>query len=140
MRKTLVVLTALVLALTAITGPASAAKKKRGSFAAEAVVYPGPDGCNDGVEGVNKVSEPLKAPFDGVLTVTMVDFQGDWDLFLNDPDGNMLMSATTSQLTGDPATEEITMALRKNTEVLMAPCNWIGGPVATVNWEFVATK
>ena len=141
MRKSLVLLTVLVLALTAIAAPALAGKKKKGSFSAQGIPYPeATEGCNGSMEGVNKVSEPLKAPFNGVLTVTMVDFVGDWDLFVNTADGNELGSATASQLTGDPPTEEVVLALRKGTQVLMAPCNWAGGPSATVNWEFVATK
>lgn len=121
-----------------------AGKSKKGTFTADNLIpYPGPNGCNGadgGTEDVNYVAEPFKASSNGLLTVTMVDFQGDWDLFLNDSDGGMLVSSTESQLTGTPAQEEVSFALSKGTEVLMTPCNWVGGPSATVNWVFTASK
>lgn len=144
LRKALPVLTALALVCGSIAAPAFAGKSKKGSFTADNLIpFPGPDGCNGadgGMEGMNLVNEPFKAPSNGLLTVTMVDFEGDWDLFLNDADGNMIMSATESQLQGAPAEEEISYALRKGSNVLMTPCNWVGGPSATVNWEFTPTK
>lgn len=140
MRKPVVILTVLALVMASLMGPAAAAKKKSGSFSAQALPFPGPDGCNTGVEGVHLVNEPFTAPFNGILTVTMVEFDGDWDLFLNDADGNMIMSATESQLEGAPPTEEIVYPLKKRTEVVMMPCNWVGGPSATVDWEFVSLK
>ena len=144
MRKTLVFVTALALVAASLAAPAFAGKSKKGSFAASNLIpFPGPDGCNGadgGTEGVNLLNEPFKAPFNGVLTVTMVDFQGDWDLFLNDADGNMIVSSVESQLTGSAAEEEGSMPLRKGMQVLMTPCNWAGGPSATVNWVFTAAK
>jgi hypothetical protein len=141
-RKTLIVLMAIVLAAAAITSPALAAKKKKkkGSFAAEGVPFPGPTaGCN-GAPDFSQTLEPFKAPSNGILVVTMVEFDGDWDLFVNYDDGSMIGSATESQLQGAPAQEEVVVGLRKGQEVLMGPCNWIGGPSATVNWEFTYTK
>ncbi len=141
MHKTMAFLAALTLVLAVIAGPALAAKKREGSFTATAIPYPLlPDGCRESAEGVNKVSEPFKAPFDGFLTVTMVDFQGDWDLFLNDPEGNFLEASDDAQLEGAPPTEELVYGLHKSEEVLMVPCNWGGTPTATVNWQFVARK
>lgn len=135
-RKSLVLLLALGVLFGAMT-PATAGKKKSGSFSAEALPFPGADGCLGGVEGVHKHSEPLKAPLTGVLTVTMENFQGDWDLFLTDAEGSELMSSTTSQLTGDPAVEEIVLSVKKGMSLLMVPCNWAGGPSADVKWELV---
>lgn len=142
MRKSVTVL--LVLALLAALGAAPAtagkAKKKKGSFTVEALPYPGPSGCLESQEGVNKHSEPFKTPWNGVMTLSIANFQGDWDLFLTDSSGTELMSDTSSQLTGDPPTEEITIALPKGMEVLMVPCNWAGDLSADASWEFVATK
>jgi hypothetical protein len=134
----------LGLVVASVASPALAGKSKKGSFSATNMIpFPGPNGCNgaDGaMEGVNYVAEPFKAPSNGLLTVTMIDFQGDWDLFVNDADGAMMLSSTESQLTGSPATEEIAIALAKGAQVLMTPCNWVGGPSATVNWVFTASK
>lgn len=137
MRKSIILLTALVLAATSLAAPAMAGKSKKGSFSAQALPYPSPDGCNNSAA---QVVEEFKAPFTGLLTVTMVDFDGDWDLFVNDASGTELGSATASQLTGDAPEEEVLVALRKGTTILMGPCNWLGGPGATVNWVFKATK
>lgn len=143
MRKTVLILAVLAFALVSVAAPALAAKKRSGSFSASGVPFPGPDGCNGAhgaVEGVHVTSETFKAPFNGFLTVTMSGFEGDWDLFLNDSDGNELMASTESQLTGSAPTEEVLYPLTKKTEVMMSACNWIGGPSATVDWEFVGTK
>jgi len=142
-RKTFLLLSALAFAIGSVAAPALAAKKKSGSFSASGVPFPGPDGCNGShgaVEGVSVTSETFKAPFNGFLTVTMSGFEGDWDLFLNDADGNEMMSSTESQLQGAPPTEEVLFPLKKKTEVMMSACNWVGGPSATVDWEFVGTK
>lgn len=138
MRKSIILLTALMLAATSLAAPALAGKSKKGSFTAEAFPYPHPgDGCNN---SPGQVTEAFKAPSNGILTVTMVEFDGDWDLFVNDSSGSELGSATASQLTGDAPEEEVLLPLRKGSEVLMGPCNWVGGASATVNWVFKATK
>jgi hypothetical protein len=130
----------LAVAADAAAAPASAGKSKKGSFTADNMVpFPHPDGCNIGsgsMEGVNYVAEPFKAPSDGVLTVTMSGFDGDWDLFVNDSSGSLILASSESQLQGAPATEEVAFALTKGSKVLMTPCNWVGGPSATVDWKF----
>lgn len=142
--RKLIVLVCIVGLTGALTGaPALAGKKKKkkGSFSAEnPVPWPGPDGCLESSEGVNKTTETMKAPFTGVLTVTMTDFDGDWDLFVTDSEGTDLGSATASQLTGDPPEEEVVLALKKGFEFSMVACNWLGGPTAEVGWTFVALK
>jgi hypothetical protein len=121
--------------------PALAGKKKKGSFTAEnPVPHPAGDGCNEGTEGVSKTSEAIKAPFNGLLTATMENFQGDWDLFVTDADGGALVSSVESQLTGAAATEEVSILLKKGYEFAIVPCNWVGGPSADVAWTFTATK
>lgn len=139
-RKTLIVLMAIALATSALMSPAMAAKTKKGSFAAQGLPFPEPTaGCN-GAPPTSQTLEPFKAPSNGVLEVTMAEFDGDWDLFVNYSDGSMISSATESQLEGAPAEEVVVVGLRKGEEVLMGPCNWVGGPAATVNWVFTYTK
>jgi hypothetical protein len=121
--------------------PAAAGKKKKGSFSAEnPVPHPLGDGCNEGMDGVSKTTEAMKAPFNGLLTVTMENFQGDWDLFVTDADGAALVSSVESQLTGAAATEEVSIVLKKGYAFAIVPCNWVGGPSAEVAWTFAATK
>jgi hypothetical protein len=139
-RKTLIVLMALALAATALMSPAMAAKTKKGSFEAQGLPFPEPtEGCN-GAPETSQTLEPFKAPSNGVLEVTMVEFDGDWDLHVNNSDGSLIASATESQLQGAPPQEVVVVPLRKGQEVLMGPCNWVGGPAATVNWVFTYTK
>ncbi len=134
LRRPFVLFVVLVL-LVGGAMPATAGKKKSGSFSASGLPFPGPSGCLESVEGVHKHSEPLKAPLTGVLTITMESFDGDWDLFLTDAEGAEIMSSTTSQLTGDPPVEEIVFSVKKRMSLQMVACNWAGGPGAEVKWE-----
>jgi hypothetical protein len=133
----LICILGLVGALAAT--PAIAGKKKKGTFSAEnPVPWPAGDGCNEGTEGVSKTTETMKAPFNALLVVTMENFQGDWDLFVTDADGGALVSSVESQLTGSPATEEVTILIKKGYEFGMVACNWAGGPGADVSWSLTA--
>lgn len=142
MRKSLAVLMMLALLVALGAAPATAGKKKSGSFSAENPV-PHPDpaaGCPEAPDDLSRTVVPLKIPFNGVLTVTMTDFMGDWDLFLTDADGGNIVSATESQLQGAPPQEEVTIYLAKGLSVQMVACNWVGGPSAEVAWTLVAAK
>ena len=106
-----------------------------GGFTAEnPVPYPAA-GCDEGPEGMSKHTEEIKVPFTGTLPVSMEGFYGDWDLFIKDGDESLLNSATSSQLQGDPAAEQVTVLVKKGMTVLIIPCNWLGGPTAEVTWE-----
>lgn len=142
MRKGVTALLILALVAVIAVAPATAAKKKSGSFSAENPV-PHPDpaaGCPGAPDDLSRTVVPLKIPFSGVLTVTMSDFMGDWDLFLTDADGEHIVSATESQLQGAPPQEEVTIYLPKGFSVQMLACNWVGGPSAEVAWTLVAAK
>jgi hypothetical protein len=140
MRKSITVLLVLALLVALGAAPATAGKKKKGSFSAENPV-PGVDTCpQDAPEDLTKTSEPLKVPFNGVLTVTMTDFQGDWDLYVTDRDGGELVSSVGSQLTGTAPVEEVSIFLPKGMAVQMVACNYAGGPTAAVAWTLAATK
>lgn len=140
-KKLMVLLCVVGLVGMVAAAPALAGKKKKGSFTAEnPVPHPGPDGCLAAPESLSKTTESLKAPFSGLLTVTMENFEGDWDLFVTDADGNELISSVESQLTGAPATEEVSIPLKKGYEFAIVACNWVGGPSADVSWGLAATK
>lgn len=140
MRKSITMLLVLALLVALGAAPATAGKKKKGSFSAENPV-PAVDTCpTDAQEDLSKTSEALKVPFNGILTVTMTDFQGDWDLYVTDADGGEIVSSVGSQLTGTPPEEEVSIYLPKGMSVQMIACNWIGGPTAEVAWELVAAS
>ena len=128
------------LAATALINPAMAAKTKKGTFTAEGIPFPEQtEGCNN-APVPSQTLVPFKAPSNGILEVTMIEFDGDWDLFVNDSEGSELGSSIASQLTGDPVEEQVVVGVGKGDEVLMGPCNSLGGPSATVNWVFTYSK
>ena len=133
LRKSLAIMLALGLLFGAMA-PAQAGKKKSGAFSAEGYPYPHPDGCLESTEGLNKTTQPLTTPLAGVMTVTMDGFDGDWDLFVTDAGGGEIISATSSQLTGDPPTEEVIFSVSKGLKLQIVACNYLGGPGAEVKW------
>ncbi|MDQ3962668.1 MAG: hypothetical protein M3277_01950 [Actinomycetota bacterium] len=138
MSKAVTFLLALVLLATLGAAPATAGKKKKGSFSAQNPV-PALEACpQEAQEGLTKTSEPLKVPFNGVLTVKMTDFLGDWDLYVTDSDGDEIVSSVESQLTGSAPVEEVTIFLPKGMSVQMVACNYAGGPSAEVAWVLSA--
>lgn len=142
MRKSLILLTALALVAGSIAAPAFAGKSKKGSFDAQALPFPGQDnGCNDPTAppGFGPVKQPFKAPANGLLSITLSGYEGDWDLYITDEDGNELSSDTASA--GAPgSTSSTSVAVAKGQKTLLVPCNWSGTPTAHAEWEFVAGK
>jgi hypothetical protein len=138
MRRSLILLTVLAAVCASVTTPALAGKPKKGSFDAQALPYPGQDnGCNDATAppGFGRVTQPFKAPANGLLTLTLSGYEGDWDLYITDEDGNELSSDTAPP--GVPgSTSSTSISLAKGAKVLLAPCNWIGTPLAHAEWEF----
>lgn len=141
-RRSLILLFVLGLVLGSVAGPAYGGKNKKGSFDAQALPYPGQDtGCNDGSAppGFGRVQEPFKAPSNGLLTLTLSGYEGDWDLYIADKDGNELASDTAPP--GAPgSTSSTSLAVEKGVKYLLTPCNWLGTPTAHAEWEFVAGK
>lgn len=144
MRRSLILLIVASLVAMAVATPALAGKKKQKrkekTYEVSALPYPitgevQENGCNNGQEGVHKVSEPFKAPATGLLEIMMEGFDGDWDLHLLSADGTVLASSVAGQPLAPPG-EEIVMALRKGTEVSIVACNWLGGPSATVTYVY----
>lgn len=140
MRKVLLIV--MVAALTVgMMAPAGATKKKtkKGSFSAQALPYPDPGfKCLNGVEGVNKHSEPIRAGFSGILEAKMLNFEGDWDLFITDAEGKELAASVSTQWTGSPPEEEAGALVSKGQELLLVACNFLGGPSADVEWTLTA--
>ncbi|MDQ3985652.1 MAG: hypothetical protein M3280_04060 [Actinomycetota bacterium] len=98
---------------------------------------PAKGSCLEGIEGVHKVSRRFKAPASGKLTLSSRNFQGDWDLYITDTKGQVLAEGTGAQLEGNDATEKASLSLRRGQKVDLTPCNWLGGPEALVQLEFV---
>jgi len=76
----------------------------------------------------------FKAPAPGSLLVTVKDFQGDWDLLLEDADDAEIAAGGSSDLGG---AEEVFVKLRKKGETVhIVACNWAGSSTATVSYTF----
>lgn len=151
MRKVLVSILLLGLIASAFSvAPAMAAKRKKkvtitkefsaGPHAPMPTGVAGEaDGCRDSTEGVNKTVVDFKTPGKGVITVKIEAFEGDWDLYLVEGDST-LASATSSQLEGAAAEEQIMISLGAKKNVSIVACNWAGGPTATGSYKYTYTK
>lgn len=154
MRKMLVMLLTLGLLAGSLAAPAAAQKKKNKkstkkveeSFTANALPFPNLSsstgtedrGCLAGIEGVHKVSHAFTTPGVGTLTAHMAGFVGDWDLFVTDADGKELHGSLNDQATaGAAAEEEVSLKLKKNEDIHVVACNWLGAPEALVHFEYV---
>lgn len=129
MRK--VVTMVLVLGLfAAFATPASAGKKKVEEEWTATAPIPNPaqtaaPGC--GVEAVNFSTHPFTTPAKGILDVSMDQFQGDWDLYVKDADGNILgQSAGFIEAT----VERVVIPLGAKEDIIIETCNYAGGPTA----------
>ena len=146
MRKTITMLLGLTLVAGLMAMPAFAGKTTKGSFTAVAPVpYPlsfvdGEDAgqdCLKSPEGVSRVSKPLKAAGAGKLTVTMGDFQGDWDIYVFNKTGGELGSSHADNVQGGVVGEKIVLTIPSKQTVNIVACNWSGGPTANVAYKFV---
>ncbi len=66
----------------------------------------------------------------------MGGYEGDWDLFLLDRDGNVMIDASTGWGTL-PQIEKLLQRLEEGDQVSLVACNWAGGPVAVGEIRFV---
>ena len=146
MRKSILLVMAITLALAVAAAPATAGKRKtlKKSFSAQAVPYPVTSsvqagGCLNGQESVHKVTTSFKTPGKGVLDVELFDFVGDWDLHITDAAGHTLASSTSDN--AGSATEQVMgLPLKKGFKVNIVACNWAGGPTAEGEYVYKYTK
>jgi hypothetical protein len=85
------------------------------------------NGCLNSVEGVNKTTVEYHTPAKGTLTAKISNFEGDWDLYVTDANGNVIGSSHGDQTTGGvPNTEQVVVRLGKNKHTLIVACDWAG--------------
>ena len=102
---------------------------------------PAKGSCLEGVEGVHKVSRRFKAPASGKLTLSAPgSFQGDWDLYITDTQGQIVARSEGSQLEGAEAKEKTSLFLKRGQKVDLTPCNWLGGPEIEVHLDFIPAR
>jgi hypothetical protein len=94
-------------------------------------------GCEMGAEGVHKVIVPLRVPFEGLLSVTLDGFTGNWDLSIR--------AGRDEQLGGDFSAEEdvpskATAWVERGRVIQLVACNWMGSETATLSYELVERR
>ena len=143
MRRALVSIVVLGLVGGVIAAPAMAGKKtiKKEFSAGPHAPFPVPSdasatGCLASQEGVNKTTVALKTPGKGLLDVMIHDFEGDWDLYVTTPSGQVLGSSDSSQLQGSPQEERIQISLPAKKTFNIVACNWAGGPTAAGHYSY----
>jgi hypothetical protein len=131
---------ALVL-VALVASPAVAAKKKTVTeeWQVTAVPFPGADDHMQpdeecGVEDVSYAVHAFETPGRGTLEAAITDFQGEWDLYLTDSDGNVLASSVNFMAGSE---ERLVAALPARTEVSIYACNFAGGPTANGRLKYV---
>lgn len=139
MKKLTVLVLALALSALALAAPALAAKKKTVTedwTATNPVPYPASfagqgAGCQEGQDALTRTSHAFTAPGNGLLEVTLDNFQGDWDVFVYAGDAIIGQSDAGQVISGAPPGEKIIgLKLKKGQAIDILACNWLGGPTA----------
>jgi hypothetical protein len=146
MRKALICSIVTGLLVASLAGPAAAGKKKHvhESFTVTALPFVNVSAtgteyrsCFAGVEDVHWSAVDFTAPGNGEIRLYMEGFTGDWDVAIFLEDGTPIYSLN-DQLQGmAPATEEVTIPLKKGDAVRLVACNYLGAPEAEVHYEGV---
>lgn len=95
----------------------------------------GTNSCtNPAFEGVSTTTKTIKTKGAGTLAVTLSDFDGDWDITVLDDKGRVLATGagttTPTALTATGATEKAVVKTKKAMTLVIASCNFLGGPTA----------
>lgn len=122
--------------LVGLTGAPAAAESKKKTVEEEwdviALPFPGADDHSDpdeecGVEGASYAIHAFQTPGRGSLNVTLNEFQGEWDLYVTDADGNLLGSSVNFMAGPE---ESLTLKLAAKVDISIYACNFLGGPTA----------
>ena len=95
----------------------------------------GTNSCtNPSFEGVSTTTKTIKTKGAGTLEVTLTDFDGDWDITVSDDKGRVLATGgpttTPTALAESGATEKAVVKTKKAMTLVIAACNFLGGPTA----------
>ena len=83
---------------------------------------------------MNYAIHTFKTPGRGTLETVISGYQGEWDLYVTDSNGNVLASGVQF-MTGTE--ERATVTLPAGAEVNIYACNFAGGPIATGELTYV---
>ena len=130
---------AALLVVPALSAPAGAGPKERepikGSF--DATGAPGPYMATDDCSGdVQPVTHDVKVPAAGMLEVTMDQFRGDWDIWVNTSKELYAAGAYDGQEVTEEGTEHFSYVVDKPTTLTLVACPYAGGPTAHVEYVY----
>jgi hypothetical protein len=134
-----------LLALTAAAGalaPAHAAPPKPFSKTVTFVdstpdpsaYFLGPEHCLGQLPKEKPVQVALPGP--GVVTIAITGFTGEWSLLVTNPAGDVIGVADADA----PATEKLTMRVRKAQRIDILPCNLAGTFEAQLTYSYAYKK
>ena len=144
MRKGLALLVLAALMVSVVALPAAAAKKKKKTvteaWQVTAAPFPGAEDHTDpatecGTQDVNYAIHSFTAHGRGTLETSISDFQGEWDLYVTDSNGNLLGSSVQFMAGSE---ERVKVRLAPHTEVNIYACNFAGGPTAAGNLTYTS--
>lgn len=138
-----------VVALVAASAAGQAAPKPKpitGSF--KSTLAPMPvslEACASPaqVEGVNKMSVPIKVAGPGTLSVKMNGFYGDWDMVLLGSTGSVLAEGAGTNVDGTnstpvaPVDETLKYKSKKAQTLTLVVCNFSGSPQSSTTYTYV---
>ncbi len=138
MNRIVAVVAAAGIVASVLAAPAAAKKKPViEEWQVTAAPYPGAQDHTDpptecGVEGVTYAIHDFTTPYRGQLDV-QIEFQGEWDLYVTDGDGNLLGSSVAFT---NVTQERVVLPLGPKVDIQIYACNFLGAPTAAGRLEF----
>ena len=99
--------------------------------------------CQDATLPPSQDLHPVTLPAVGVLKVVVTGFQGDWDAAIVNAAGKHVAAsnnASQTPPTGVNIDETITFKVKVPGKYSILSCNFLGTPLATVNYTFTYAK
>ena len=94
----------------------------------------GPEHCLGQLPRENPV--PVMIPAAGTVEISITGFTGEWSLLVTDPKGDVIATADADA----PATEKLTMRVRKAGRIDILPCNLAGTFEAKLSYAYAPKK
>lgn len=94
----------------------------------------GPEHCSGRLPAEAPV--PVNVPGPGTLDIAISGFTGEWSLLVTDKDGEVIATADADA----PATESMTMRLKRAAKINILPCNLFGTNEAKLTYSYKYKK
>ncbi|MFN2524805.1 MAG: hypothetical protein ABR505_00850 [Actinomycetota bacterium] len=134
--KAIFVVSALVVGIAVAIPTAAGRERKplRGSFDAVAEPTASYYLSSNCLDTAHSTAEDVEVPQAGMLTVTMTEFTGDWDVWLNVGAKSFVAGAYSAQGPLEDGKERFQHYINKPGTVTIVACNYTGGPTAHVDY------